>query len=139
MKHGFTLVEILVSIAVLSIGILAVSQMTVMGMKTNVTIRETMTARNALAQGLEALKLADPKDPYLYDNCDGDSTLLDSLTNAYQAHTGNAVGQMIGQTNYDVYWNVLDDFPQQRLKTIRMIVCKGEKRLIQADFVKQDM
>ena len=55
--RGFTLVEILVSITILSIGVLAVSQMTVMGMRVNTKVNRKMHARAVLAQVFELLPL----------------------------------------------------------------------------------
>ncbi|HEC78765.1 MAG TPA: prepilin-type N-terminal cleavage/methylation domain-containing protein, partial [candidate division WOR-3 bacterium] len=42
---GFTLVEILVAIVILAVGILTVSQMTVLGMKTTAVVKQHMEAR----------------------------------------------------------------------------------------------
>jgi prepilin-type N-terminal cleavage/methylation domain-containing protein len=64
-SRGFTLVEVLVAVVILAIGILAVSQMTVMGMRTTVVIRDYQQAREAVAMGLEALiSLVRPLGPY---------------------------------------------------------------------------
>jgi prepilin-type N-terminal cleavage/methylation domain-containing protein len=136
MNKGFTLIEVLVAIIILAVGILTVSQMTVLGLKTTTVIKQHMEAREIMAKGFEVIKLLNIDDPLLVDNCGADTLFLDSLAGAYQASPANIVGQTIGTTPYIVYWNVVDSFPQANLKTIRMMVYKSTQRLMEADFVK---
>lgn len=137
-QKGFTLVEILVSIVILAVGILTVSQMTVMGMRTNTVIKQHMESREALAKGMEVLKLLPINDPLLIATCD--STELDSIPLANKADSTNIVGLTIGDpacTLYDIYWNVADDYPQTGFKTIRMLVLNLRgKQMISADYLK---
>lgn len=135
MNKGFTLVEILVAVIILAVGILTVSQMTVLGLKTTTVVKQQRESKEILAKGFEVLKLLNTDDPLLVANCP-DSTWLDSLTGAYQALPANIVGQTIGQTPYSIYWNVVDSFPQANLKTIRMFLLKNNNRMITADYVK---
>jgi prepilin-type N-terminal cleavage/methylation domain-containing protein len=135
MNKGFTLVEVLVAVIILAVGILTVSQMTVLGLKTTTVVKQQRESKEILAKGLEVLRLLNIDDPLLVANCP-DSSWLDSLTGAYQASPANIVGQTIGQTTYDVYWNVVDSFPQANLITIRMFLTKNNNRMITADYVK---
>ena len=89
--RGFTLVEILVSVIILSIGILAVSQMTVMGMKVNTKVNKKMHARAVLAQVFEDLNNLPPNAPELHDpdgNADLDDTLADHYSCGYLLQGG---------------------------------------------------
>lgn len=137
-SNGFTLVEVLVSIVILAVGILTVSQMTVMGMRTNTVIKQHMESREVLAKGMEILKLLPINDPLLIATCD--STELDSIPLANKADSTNIVGLTIGTiacTLYDIYWNVADDYPQTGFKTIRMLVLNLHgKQMISADYLK---
>jgi prepilin-type N-terminal cleavage/methylation domain-containing protein len=134
-SRGFTLVEILISCVILAVGILAISQTTVLGVRTSNLIRNYAEARQILAKGLEILKLLPYDDPLLSGTCI-DSTLSDT-TLAYRADSTNVVGRTIGPTQYGVFWNVADNTPQPRFKTIRMIVYSNKgRRLIDADYVK---
>ncbi len=132
---GFTLVEILVAMMILAVGILAVSQTTVLGMKTTRVIKDYAEAREVLAKGFEIIKLLSYNDPLLTATCTAET--LDDTTVAYYADSTNVVGKTIGPTLYDVYWNVADDEPNPNFKTIRMIVFRRlGNRLIDADYVK---
>jgi prepilin-type N-terminal cleavage/methylation domain-containing protein len=135
-SRGFTLVEVLVAVVILAIGILAVSQMTVMGMRTTVVIRDYQQAREAVAMGLETLKLLEIDHALLTGNC-ADSTQLDSiLPSTYQADSTNLVGQTLGILPFDIYWNICEDYPLTDVRTIRMFILKNGRRLASADFVK---
>lgn len=136
-SSGFTLVEILIACIILAIGILAISQTTVLGVRTTRLIKDYSQARQVLAKGFEVLKLLHYDDPLLSGTCT-DSTLGDT-TLAYRADSTNIVGRTIGPTVYAVYWNVAEDTPKPHFKTIRMIVySKGgqSRRLMDADYVK---
>ncbi len=133
---GFTLVEIMVAVIILAIGILTVSQMTVMGIRTNEIMRQHMESREILARGLEVLRLLNIDDPLLTATCT-DTSELDSIPFAYYADTTNIIGITIDPTGYNVYWNVLDDYPKPDVKTIHMMVYnRFGKHLIDADYVK---
>ena len=134
--RGFTLLEILISVMILTIGIMAVSQLTITSEQANRIIKQLMEGREVLARGMEVLKLLPHDDIDLSRT--GDSLQLDSITPlAHHADTNNLVGKTIGATVYEVYWNVADSFPSLNYKTIRMFVLNKEgKRLMDADFVK---
>jgi prepilin-type N-terminal cleavage/methylation domain-containing protein len=133
-SSGFTLIEIIVAIFILTIGILAVSQMTVLGMRTSQIIKNRGESKEVLAKGLEVIKVMTTTDPQLTPSCD--STTLSDTTLAYVANPGNAVGQAIGVTSFNVYWNVAADYPTAGHLTIRMLVFNNRSLLASADFVK---
>lgn len=134
-SRGFTLVEILVAVTLLVVGILAISQTTVLGMKTTRVIKDNADAREALVKGLEMLKLLPYDDPLLSNTCT--AAELDDTTLAFYADSANIVGKTIGRTAFNIYWNVAEDVPKSRCKTIRMIVFrKTGGHLIEADVIK---
>ncbi len=134
LRSGFTLLEILIAVMILAVGILTVSQMTILGLRTNRVIRDRSKAREVLAEGMEVLKILDAEDPLLIAN--KDTLTLDDTTGAYRADTTNIVGRTITHVGYDVYWNIVDNHPNPGLKTIRMFVFRQNKRLIHADYVR---
>ncbi|UCG91670.1 MAG: prepilin-type N-terminal cleavage/methylation domain-containing protein [candidate division WOR-3 bacterium] len=133
-SRGFTLLEILIAVMILAVGILTVSQMTILGLRTNRVIRDRSKAREILAEGMEVLKILDAEDPLLIAN--KDTLTLDDTTGAYRADTTNIVGRTVTHVGYNVYWNIVDDHPNAGLKTIRMFVFRQDKRLIHADYVR---
>ncbi len=134
-SHGFTLVEILVAMTILAIGVLTISQTTVLGMRTTSVIKDNAEAREVVAKGLEILKLLPYDDQLLEPTCTA-ATLGDTTT-AFYADSSNIIGRTIGRTVYDVYWNVAANVPKAHLKTIRMLVFKKSgRRLIEADYIK---
>src|SRR4030042_584558 len=79
-NRGFTLVEILVAVMILAIGILAVSQLTIMGMKSTSTTRLKVYARTTLDTFFETLNALPNTHPYLM-NLDGTTPdLADPIT-----------------------------------------------------------
>ncbi len=139
MQRGFTIVEVLVASLILAIGILVVAQMVILSQSTNTVIREYMEGREILARGIEVLKTLPINDAWLTGTCD--SLQLSDTTFAYRADTTNIVGQTIGETMFDVYWNVADDYPATGYKTIRMTIVRTSgltrpRFLIDADYVR---
>ncbi len=114
--QGFTLVEILVSVIILSIGILAVSQMTVMGMRVNTKVNKKMHARAVLAQVFEDLNNLPPNAPELHDP-DGNGDLDDTLADHTKTMTDPSSKYI-----YQVSWNVGDNYPEADIKTVRIFV-----------------
>jgi prepilin-type N-terminal cleavage/methylation domain-containing protein len=132
---GFTLLEILIAVFILSIGILAVSQLTILGQRSSMVIKEQMEARETLARGIEVLKILPIGDPLLYSTCGAGG--LDSVSSARYADTTNIVGRTISPTIYDLYWNVADDLPATDQKTIRMIILnRNGRRIMDATYVR---
>jgi len=130
--RGFTLVEILVSVIILSVGILAVSQMTVMGMRVNTKVNKKMHARAVLAQVFEDLNNLPPEAPELQDP-DGYGDLDDSLADFTKTMTDPSAKYV-----YQVSWNVGDDHPEPGIKTVRIFVrWKPENGVLKTDLYKR--
>ncbi len=137
-KHpaGFTLIEVLISITVFAIGILAV-----------ITMQTTGVSGNARAQNIsEATNLAaDQVEDFLNTAY---SAIVDGAgTNAGQAGLND--GMTAGTTadgsavsgNYNIYWNVWNNAPALNCKTIRVIVVNSRLQApVIMNFVKvQDL
>lgn len=117
-QSGFTLVEVLVAITILVIGILAVSQMTVMGMQTSTVINLRMYARSALDNTFENLHNLAITNLLLSDDLDAGD--LDDTINADHSQTLN--NQSTGYHSYRVMWNVANGVPDISYRTIRIWV-----------------
>ena len=133
---GFTLVEILVAISILSIGILALSQMTVMGFRVNTVVNQRMYNRVAMSQVFENLNNLPNNDPLFYD--DGDSLDLDDVDSTTADHY-QIVEDNVAHWRCLAIWNVANNTPEPAFKTIRIHMISGlnNKNFISSDLIKR--
>lgn len=132
---GFTLVEILVAIVILTIGILAVSQMTVLGLKVNTVVNQRMYARVVMAEVFEELNNLPSNHANLFDPEAGLNDLADDSLGDYTATKTN----LNANYSYNIIWNVVDNMPEPNVKTIRIFVMWGvnNKNKISSDLMKR--
>ncbi len=147
-QEGYTLVEILIAIAILAFGLLAVATMQVTAIKTNAIasgISQGLTLGQAKVEELMNLSYGhdDLKD------LDGDGTgqdldddgVDDDDDNFGLDDTTGADGSA-ANGRYTTYWNIAVDEPVISSKTIRVIVTwteKGRNKRINLDFVKTNL
>jgi prepilin-type N-terminal cleavage/methylation domain-containing protein len=139
MRRGFTLVEILVAIVILSIGILAVSQMTVMGMQVTRVVNQRMYARAVMSRYFELLNNCPNSDP-LVQNWDGDNFDLDFVAPPDPPPDFEENYQMGGVT-YRVCWNAVNEVGNpvdDRIETlIRLwVLWNNNRNRIHTDIIK---
>ena len=150
-QEGFTLVEILIAIAILALGLLAVATMQIRAIKTNAIasgISQGLTLGQAKVEELMNLSYShldldddgggvsngtgqDADDDGVDD--DGGNFGLDDTTSA---DGSDANGR------YTIYWNIAVDEPVTSSKTIRVIVTwteRGKDKRIALDFIKTDL
>jgi prepilin-type N-terminal cleavage/methylation domain-containing protein len=109
---GFTLVEVMIGMAIFVIGYMAVASMQMMTIKGNTSARKTTEAATLAADRLETLIVLP------YDNIDS--------------------GGPVTQGAYTVSWQVADDTPLPNTKTITVTVSwqHGGTRNFEATYVK---
>jgi prepilin-type N-terminal cleavage/methylation domain-containing protein len=115
-EEGYTLVEILIAIAILAFGLLAVATMQVTAIKTNATA-------SGISQGLTL----------------GQAKVEELMNLPYSALSD---GSSPSTGKYTVFWNVAVNVPVTDSKTIRVIVTwteKGKNKRINLDFVKTNL
>lgn len=133
---GFTLVEVLVAVMILSVGILGVSQMTVMGIKVNTVVNQRMYARVVMATVFENLNNLPSTHAWVAElNADPNLNIYDSVT----ADHYQRVSDPNAPYNYMTVWNVTDSLPEDGMKTIRIWVMWGPefKNKISTDLIKR--
>ncbi len=134
MKNGFTLIEILVAVIILSVGILAVSQMTVLGMQATTVVNQRMYARAVMSRYYEILNNLPNSDP-LVQNDNDNTDLDDTATPDFQENF------QMGGVNFRVCWNVINNAgnpPDDRIEAlIRLhILWNNDRNRIATDLIK---
>lgn len=100
-SSGFTIVEVMIAMAIFFIGFLAVAQMQMKSVSGNASARIQTEATAAAVDRLERLTYL----PYNHPD-------LDELTSPHQVNEGA----------YTIVWNVTDDVPINATKTIDITV-----------------
>lgn len=135
MSKGFSLIEILIAVIILSVGILAVSQMTIMGLRVNTVVNQRMYARVAMSRVFEDLNNLPPDDPLVddWDHNPNDLDVTDSLADFSQV-----IADSTARYSYQARWNVADNTPEADLKTIRIHILWGpaNENKVSTDLIK---
>ena len=144
-NRGYTLMEVLIAIAIFSIGFLAVGSMQIMAMRTGVNSRNQTTVLSIAkdrAEELEAL-------PYTHADLAGSAAPgtthapaadIDGIDND---ENGIVDDEAAGTGHVTITWNVIDDQPIPGTKSIRVMVNRtvgaGSQRNATLDFIKANM
>ena len=146
-QEGYTLVEILIAIAILAFGLLAVATMQVTAIKTNAIARgisQGLTLGQTKVEELMNLAYSALNDTDL-DGTDEDADddgIDDDGGNFGLNDTGNDSDNEEPNGRYTIFWNVAVNEPVISSKTIRVIVTwteKGRNKRIKLDFVKTNL
>lgn len=133
-NQGFTIIEVLIAMTILSVGLLAVGTMQIASIKGNKTALDITEASFLAESKLEEL-ISIPFDHVdLIDTKADGTTGLDASTvdtADYSTSSGNG--------RYTLFWNIADDFPQNNTKTIKIIVNwsnKGQSKNISISCIR---
>ncbi|MCK9295764.1 MAG: prepilin-type N-terminal cleavage/methylation domain-containing protein [Desulfobulbaceae bacterium] len=134
-QSGFTLIEVLIAICVLTIGILSANVMQITAISGNSTANRITESTSWASDRVESLLGLDYDDATLRDGtADGDAGLDDIGANA----DGNLTSP---DGNYTIYWNVSVDSPFIGVKTINVIITtqeKGTTKSVTMTYIKAD-
>jgi type IV pilus assembly protein PilV len=127
-QRGFSLIEALIAMVLLSVGLLAAGLLQIGGIKANANAA-SRTSGVAVAQSiLDDLRSRSLDDPLLVDTGDNGNGLDDGKATAGGNPVPNDADQSAGQITtsdgrtYTVFWNVADGFPMTTTKTLRLFV-----------------
>jgi type IV pilus assembly protein PilV len=129
---GFTLIEVLIAIFVLSIGVLAVGMMQISSINGNKIAFDISEASFQAESELERL-LSIPFGDVTDDDGDGSGGLDDNTAGTADDNTTSIDGR------YTILRNVADDFPENNTKTIKIIVIwnfKGNSKSLSISSIK---
>ena len=117
---GFTLIEVIIALAILTIGILAVNAMQTVSVRGNFTANRLTTAATWATDRAEVLFNLEYDDDELLDDGGG---AADGLAGLNDATAATADGNDISKDGeYTIYWNIAEDVPMPNLKTINVII-----------------
>jgi prepilin-type N-terminal cleavage/methylation domain-containing protein len=140
-QSGFTLIEVLIAIVVLTIGILGAATMQVASIDGNSHAVRVTSAATWAENTLETLMARSYTHVDLRDDSNiGVNAGVTGLDNTDVAGR-LADGGPVVQGDYTVFWNVVDNYPIFGCKTIRVLVRRSDKGLIRTvtqDFTKME-
>jgi prepilin-type N-terminal cleavage/methylation domain-containing protein len=143
-QGGFTLIEVLMAMAIFLIGVLAVLMMQIKAIDTNSNARNVTANYTWAIDKIEKLLALD------YDDADlssGDHSIAaGTFTQATDGIDNNADGQIdeSGESGQIfISWFVQDDFPVEDSKSVRVTVSHrvplARDRILRIDFIKANM
>lgn len=133
--EGFTLIEVMVAIAVVTVGIVGVLTMQTTSISGNAGANRISSASVWASKEIERFIYMKYDDVIFNDIGVAGSGGLNSTT--IGADGTKTVESQDGR--YNIYWNVADDYPVLNVKTIRVIVTRqdvGLERTVTINYVK---
>ncbi len=112
-EDGFTLIEALIAMCILSIGILSLYSMHITSIVNNAKASTLTMGSNRAMEMIEELIEANYDDLVDSDN-DGEAGLDDLVSADDQVDSSDG--------NFTIYWNVAEDYPIEGCKTLRVHV-----------------
>ena len=133
-QQGFTIIEVLIAITLLAVGILAAGSMQISALGGNnlaIRVTEASILAGDRMEALMAQAYGDIEDNN--NNGIGGLNCTDGLPPNCTADGSEA------RDGFNIYWNVVDNFPLPDAKTIRVIVVRSDKGVLKTmsvDFIK---
>ena len=137
-KQGFTLLEVLIAMATLTVGLLAVGAMQVSSIRGNLMSGNTSIALSLAGERIEDLMNRNIHDSLLADLSPANNSNLASIASVDFEERLNGRGQVVAGGLYRRIWNIADDTPTISLKTITVIVTwENNKHRVALTCIKQ--
>ncbi len=157
-QAGFTLIEVVIALGVLSFGILALMLMQLSGIRGNSVANTITNESNWAADRIEQTLRFDYFHAELTDT-DGDGSNQDTNEDGIDDTAGGNFGlddigvstasgctaapadHCVREGQYDIFWNVAVDHPVRNAKTLKVIVKQnqGKSNQVVFEYVKADV
>jgi len=139
-QDGFSLVEVLIAVFILSVGVMALTSMQTVAIKGNAAASRISSSSSWAADRIEQIFALDYDDLQDNESADGTSGTGDGLAGLQDETDATADAKdPAPPAGYEIYWNVAEDEPMPLTKTIRVIVKRsdqgGTKRVVY-DYIK---
>lgn len=146
-ENGFTLLEVLIAVFILTIGILGVNALQITSIRGNSTARGLSESTNFAAVQVEELIQAPytPPNPCASDDGSSDYFLCDDNNDGVAGLDNDETtasppdGTAVSPDNkQSIYWNVANDTPVARTKTVRVHLIRmdrGQRRTVTLNYV----
>ena len=120
-EQGFTLIEVLIAIVILTVGLLAVGTMQISAIRGNFMSGNTSTALSLASEKMEDLLNKDFNNAELTDSNTGNNSTLSSITSVDNQQNISEEGVVGASAFYRRIWNIADLSSPTR-KNIMVIV-----------------
>jgi prepilin-type N-terminal cleavage/methylation domain-containing protein len=120
-ENGFTLLEALIAIAILSVGLLALARLQIEATQGNAFAFDMTEATNCATLTIDDFLNSDYDDPR-FDDTNGNGLTNDLTEEGAAADYSATCANENSSINYTMYWNVAENEPITGSKTINVII-----------------
>jgi type IV pilus modification protein PilV len=136
-QGGFTLIEVLVAVVILTFGLLAVGSMQISAIRGNFMGGNTSTALSLASEKMEELLNLDFNNTDLSDSVTGNNTNLSSLTSVDHQQNLSEEGVVGASGFYRRIWNIADQTSPITKNVMVIVTWENNKHRVSIASIKR--